>query len=63
MRVDHMMFLARCSVNMGSTASSLVILPVSLTAASSLLVLASTCLLADDSGRRPISAEVFSRAK
>ena len=54
---------AGCSLDLSSPSSHLLTLPVLLASLSSLSVLLASVFLADDSGRRPISAEVFSRAK
>ena len=55
--------ICRCSLNFSSSISHLFTVPVVLLSLSTLSVLAASVFLADDSGRRPISAEVFSRAK
>ena len=52
-----------CSINLASPSSSLSLVPVSVISCLSLGILITSIILADDSGRRPISAEVFSRAK
>ena len=52
-----------CTLDLSSLSSHLLALPLLTTALSSLSVLLASVFLADDSGRRPISAEVFSRAK
>ena len=52
-----------CAINLASPASSLSLVPASLISCLSLGILVTSILMADDSGRRPISAEVFSRAK
>ena len=55
--------ISRCSLNLSSPSSHLLTTPVVLMTVSSLSILVASVVLADDSGRRPISAEVFSRAK
>ena len=55
--------ISRCSLNLSSPSSYLFTTPVVLMTVSSLSILVASVVLADDSGRRPISAEVFSRAK
>lgn len=52
-----------CAINLASPASSLSLVPASLISCISLGILVTSIIMADDSGRRPISAEVFSRAK
>ena len=52
-----------CAINLASPASSLSLVPASVISCLSLGILVTSIIMADDSGRRPISAEVFSRAK
>lgn len=54
---------ALCALNISSPHLAALGLPAGLLSLASLAILATACSLADDSGRRPISAEVFSRAK
>ena len=54
---------ALCALNISSPHLAALGLPAGLLSLASLAILAAACSLADDSGRRPISAEVFSRAK
>ena len=53
----------RCWLNLSSPASAATLVPLPLLLLLSLYLLLTAIVAADDSGRRPISAEVYSRAK
>ena len=55
--------LPRCWLNLSSPASAATLVPLPLLLLLSLYLLLTAIVAADDSGRRPISAEVYSRAK
>ena len=52
-----------CWLNLASPASTATLVPLPLLVLLSLYVLMTAMVAADDSGRRPLSAEVYSRAK